>query len=170
MFPEILLYSNESENEICRPVEIDLDSMDSEAVFRTRRMEKQGNRIRARVLAAAAIWSLDAGALHAQETDKTVGRIAELVIDPAQLNAYMTAVKEETEDAIRLEPGALGIYSGAEKEKPNHLRFFEIYASEEAYRAHIESTHFRKYVALTQRMIRARKLIETVPVEFSDKA
>ncbi|MER8485435.1 antibiotic biosynthesis monooxygenase [Mesorhizobium sp. M1322] len=90
-------------------------------------------------------------------------------LDPAQLDAYKAAVKEEMEDAIDLEPGVLAIYSVAEKDKPNSLRFFEIYASEEAYRAHIASPHFKRYVATTQSMILSRKLIETVPVQLSAK-
>ena len=98
-----------------------------------------------------------------------VVRIAELEIDPAQLESYKAAVKEEMEDAVRLEPGVLAIYSVAEKDNPTRLGFFEIYASEEAYRAHLESPHFKKYVTTTQPMIRSRKLIETVPIQLSSK-
>ncbi|MFI8376427.1 putative quinol monooxygenase [Pseudomonas helleri] len=130
-------------------------------------MTKQNNRIGIWALAAAAACST---AIQAQETDTTVVRIAELVIDPEQLVAYTTAVREEMEDSIRLEPGVLAIYSVAEKDKPNSLRFFEIYASDEAYQAHIASPHFKKYVAITQPMILSRKLIETVPVQLSAKA
>ncbi|RQS40903.1 antibiotic biosynthesis monooxygenase [Burkholderia sp. Bp8990] len=108
------------------------------------------------------------GAAAAQAAP-TVVRIAELVIDPAQLDAYKVAVKEEMEESIRVEPGVLAIYSVAEKDMPNSLRFFEIYASEEAYRAHLESLHFKKYVAITQSMILSRKLIDTVPVQLSAK-
>lgn len=130
-------------------------------------MTKQNNRIGIWALAAAAVCST---AIQAQETDTTVVRIAELVIDPEQLVAYTAAVREEMEDSIRLEPGVMAIYSVAEKDKPNSLRFFEIYASDEAYQAHIASPHFKKYVAITQPMILSRKLIETVPVQLSAKA
>lgn len=98
-----------------------------------------------------------------------VVRIAELEIDPAQLELYKAAVKEEMSDAVRLEPGVLAIYSVAEKDNPARLRFFEIYASDEAYRSHLQSPHFKKYVATTTPMIRSRKLIETVPVQLSAK-
>lgn len=130
-------------------------------------MTKKYHRVAIWALAAAAACS---PAIQAQETDKTVVRIAELVIDPEQLVAYTAAVREEMEDSIRLEPGVLAIYSVAEKDKPNSLRFFEIYASDEAYQAHIASPHFKKYVAITQPMILSRKLIETVPVQLSAKA
>jgi hypothetical protein len=50
-------------------------------------------------------------------------------------------VTEEIEASIRIEAGVLAIYSVALKENPAHLRFFEIYADENAYRQHIESPH-----------------------------
>ena len=104
-----------------------------------------------------------------KDPQAVVVRIAELEIDPAQLELYKAAVKEEMSDAVRLEPGVLAIYSVAEKDNPARLRFFEIYANDEAYRSHLESPHFKKYVATTKPMIRSRKLIETVPVQLSAK-
>jgi quinol monooxygenase YgiN len=99
----------------------------------------------------------------------TVVRIAELEIDPAHLEAYTAAVKQEMEISVRVEPGVIAIYSVAEKDRPNRLRFFEIYADEAAYQAHIQSTHFKKYFETTKAMIMSRKLIETVPVQLSAK-
>ena len=87
-------------------------------------------------------------------------RVAELEIDARHLDAYKAAVTEEIETSIEREPGVLAIYAVALKERPAHLRFFEIYADEAAYRAHIESAHFKKYVEATQSMITARKLYE----------
>lgn len=132
-------------------------------------MTNYRNRLRTVVLATSMVCGMEAEAAHAQGAAPTVVRIAELVIDPAQLDAYKVAVKEEIEESIRVEPGVLAIYSVAEKDKPNSLRFFEIYASEEAYRAHIESPHFKKYVAITQSIILSCKLIETVPVQLRTK-
>jgi quinol monooxygenase YgiN len=96
-------------------------------------------------------------------------RIAELEIDPAQLGGYKAAVKEEMETSVRVEPGVLAIYAVAEKDNPTRLRFFEMYADEAAYKSHRESAHFKRYVAITKNMIRSRKLIETVPMQLSDK-
>lgn len=96
-------------------------------------------------------------------------RIAELEIDPARLDAYEASVKEEMEESVRVEPGVLAIYAVAEKENPTKLRFFEIYVDEAAYNSHRESAHFKKYVATTKDMIKSRKLIETDPIQLSDK-
>ncbi|TDV41633.1 hypothetical protein EDF87_11684 [Pseudomonas helmanticensis] len=61
----------------------------------------------------------------------------------------------------------LAIYSVAEKDHPNRLHFFEIYANEAAYKSHIASAHFQKYVNTTKSMIVSRTLIETDPVQLS---
>jgi quinol monooxygenase YgiN len=124
-----------------------------------------------RYFAVGALAACALASAHAlvKDSESVVVRIAELEIDPVQLELYKAAVKEEMSDAVRLEPGVLAIYSVAEKDNPARLRFFEIYASEEAYRSHLESPHFKKYVATTKPMIRSRKLIETVPVQLSAK-
>lgn len=96
-------------------------------------------------------------------------RIAELEIDPARLDAYKAAVKEEMETSVRVEPGVLAIYAVAEAGNPSRLRFFEMYADEAAYEAHVASPHFRKYFETTKGMIVSRKLIDTVPVLLSAK-
>jgi quinol monooxygenase YgiN len=97
-------------------------------------------------------------------------RVAELEIDATRLEAYKTAVTEEIEASIRLEPGVLAIYSLALKDGPTQLRFFEIYADEPSYRKHIESPHFKKYVDTTRSMITARKLIEMESPSIGIKA
>ena len=73
------------------------------------------------------------------------------------------------EESVRVEPGVLAIYAVAEKDNPTRLRFFEIYADEAAYNSHRESAHFKKYVLFTKGMIKSRRLIETVPIQLSDK-
>ena len=103
------------------------------------------------------------------EGGDVVVRIAELNVDPAHRESFISAVREEIEEAVRIEPGVLAIYAVAEKDDPSRLRFFEMYANDEAYRAHLESPHFRKYVATTKSMIRARELIETLPIQLSSK-
>ena len=108
-------------------------------------------------------------ALASPAPTATVVRIAQLEIDAAQLPAYTAAVKEEMKDAVRLEPGVIAIYAVAEKGDPTKLFFFEIYRDESAYVSHREAPHFKKYLAITQPMIRSRRLIEAVPVQLSHK-
>lgn len=100
----------------------------------------------------------------ARLTASPLVRIAELEIDPAQLQAYEAAVSEEIDDSVRLEPGVLTIYALALADKRSHLRFLEIYADEAAYRLHLASPHFTKYAKATKPMIRSRRLLEAQPV------
>ena len=117
-----------------------------------------------------AILSLSLSAAAAAEEPRVpFVRMAELEIDPARLESYEAAVKEEIETSVRVEPGVLAIYAVAEADHPSRLRFFEMYADEAAYKAHIESAHFRRYFETTKAMITSRKLIDTVPIALSAK-
>jgi quinol monooxygenase YgiN len=121
------------------------------------------------IIGTALMLPLAAQTASAQDAKGPVIRIAELEIDPAQMEAYTASVKQEMDASIRLEPGVLAIYAVSIKGKPNHLRFFEMYADEAAYLAHREAPHFKKYVATTQNMITDRKLFETDNFQLSAK-
>ncbi|RVR13186.1 putative quinol monooxygenase [Sinorhizobium meliloti] len=121
------------------------------------------------MVAASIIAPLAIQPAMAQETNGPVIRIAELVIDPAQMAAYSAAVKEEMEESIRVEPGVVALYAVSIKGRPNHLRFFEMYADQAAYESHRTSPHFKKYVEVTKHMIRSRELFETDDFQLSAK-
>src|SRR5215469_3014170 len=72
-------------------------------------------------------------------------RIARIVVDSAQLKAYYAALREGMEMAVRKEPGVLDLWAVAEKGHPTHITVFEIYADEDAYKAHVQTDHFKKY-------------------------
>jgi len=121
-------------------------------------------------VAASAFASCLGGVAVAQEMQGPYIQIAEIEIDPAQVEEYKAAVREHIETAIQIEPGVLVLYSVSEKDNPTHIRVFEIYASTEAYRAHLEGPHFKKYKAATEKMIKSLKLVQTTPVILGDKA
>ena len=108
--------------------------------------------------------------LPAQEVHSRVVRIAELEIDPAQLEAYKAALREEIEASIRIEPGVLTLSAVALKDSPAQIRIFETYADVSAYKTHIETPHFQKYKNLTRDMIRSLKLVETDPIVLGAKS
>lgn len=110
------------------------------------------------------------GSVIAMQKQDPLVRLAELEIDPAQLEAYKAALKEEIETSIRVEPGVLTLYAVAEKENPTRIRVFEIYADAEAYQAHLETPHFKKYKTTTQAMVKSLKLVETTPILLGAKA
>ena len=122
------------------------------------------------ILGASALMSSLCGPAPAEETQAQYVQIAELEIDPAQLAAYKAAAREQIETAIRVEPGVLVLYSVSQKDNPAHITVFEIYADTDAYKAHLESAHFKKYKTTTDGMVKSLKLIRTDPVILGAKA
>jgi quinol monooxygenase YgiN len=121
------------------------------------------------VVSTVVILTLAGHSAKAQDANSPVVRIADLEIDPAQMEAYSAAVKVEMATSIRVEPGVLALYAVSIKDKPNHLRFFEMYADNAAYESHRDSAHFKTYVATTKDMILDRKLFETDNFQLSAK-
>src|SRR6266536_4416861 len=100
---------------------------------------------------------------HAQQ-DKQMVRIAKLVIDTNQLESYKAALTEEIKTSTRLEPRVLTLYAVEEKDNPSHITILEIYANEEAYKAHLQTPHFIKYKTATKEMVKSLELVETTPL------
>lgn len=71
-------------------------------------------------------------------------RLAKLVIDPAHLESYQAALKEEIEASLRLEPGVHNLFAVSKIKDPTHITILEIYADADAYQAHITAPHFLK--------------------------
>jgi quinol monooxygenase YgiN len=103
------------------------------------------------------------------ETEQRIVRIAELDIDPAQLDAYKALLAEEIEASVRLETGVLMLHAVALSEAPEKIRLLEVYADENAYQAHLATPHFQKYKMLTAFMVRALRLVPVTPILMSAK-
>ncbi|BAU53077.1 Antibiotic biosynthesis monooxygenase [Mucilaginibacter gotjawali] len=87
-------------------------------------------------------------------------RLAKIQVDPAQLDSYNSALKQQMETAIRLEPGVLTYYAVADKKDPAHITILEIYADTAAYKAHIETIHFKKYKQTVEHMVKSLELVD----------
>ena len=98
------------------------------------------------------------------QDQKQIVRLAKLVIDSSQLESYKAMLKEGIETAIRVEPGVLTLYAVSEKDNPTHITILEIYADTDAYKAHLQTSHFIKYKTGTKDMIKSLELIETIPI------
>jgi quinol monooxygenase YgiN len=109
------------------------------------------------------------GYSRAQEKSIVV-RLARLQIDSIQLESYKAALKEEIETSIRLEAGVISLYAVSAKDHPDQITIFEIYASTEAYNAHRETPHFKKYKSTTKEMVKSLELIEAVPILLGAKS
>ncbi|MBX9458189.1 MAG: antibiotic biosynthesis monooxygenase [Rhizobium sp.] len=96
-------------------------------------------------------------------------RIAELEIDPAQLDAYRALLAEEIEASVEREPGVLMLHAVAERERPEQIRILEVYADRDAYEAHLLTPHFLKYKTGTAGMVRSLRLVDVDPVMMRGK-
>jgi len=93
-----------------------------------------------------------------------VARIAEIEIDPAQLLPYKAALQQGITAALEREPGVLALFAVTVKGHPEQVRVFELYSSQAAYQAHLQTPHFKRYKAATQGMVRSLRIIETDPI------
>jgi quinol monooxygenase YgiN len=96
-------------------------------------------------------------------------RIAELEVDPAQLESFKAASKEVGEISVRVEPGCLVLYAVSERDTPARVTVFEIYRDADAYKTHTQTPHFKKFRSTTDDMVRSRKLIDTIPISLAAK-
>lgn len=96
-------------------------------------------------------------------------QLAEIDIDPAQLSSYISAMKEHIETALRVEPGVQVLYAVAAKDNPAHITVLEIYRDIDAYEAHLEAPHFKKYKSTVEPIVKALKLIPASPVMLGCK-
>jgi quinol monooxygenase YgiN len=122
------------------------------------------------ILGASVLASSVSGLAFAEEMQGQYVQVAEIEIDPVQLENYKAAVREQIETAIRVEPGVLVLYAVSEKDNPTHIRVFEIYRDTDAYKSHLESAHFKKYKTTTEKMVKSLKLVQTTPIMLGAKA
>jgi quinol monooxygenase YgiN len=106
----------------------------------------------------------------AESAEGPIVRMAELEIDPGQLDAYKLALKEEIATSIRVEPGVLTLYAVSVKQHPEQIRLFETYRDAVAYESHLQSPHFKKYKSRTQQMVKHLRLVETEPILLGSKS
>jgi quinol monooxygenase YgiN len=122
------------------------------------------------ILSASVLAASVAAAAVADDMQSLYLQEAEIEIDPAQLDNYKAAVAEQIDAATRIEPGVLALYAVSEKDNPARVRVFEIYRNVDAYRSHLETAHFRKYKATTEKMVKSLRLVQATPIMLGAKA
>lgn len=98
--------------------------------------------------------------------------IAELKIDPYQLDAYKKLLADEIRTSIQKEPGVISLQAVQLQRKPYKIRLLEIYDNQQAYKDHLNSSHFLKYKTESQahHMVKSLKIIQTYPIALGSKA
>ncbi len=119
---------------------------------------------------AALAFGFGSHASAAADPGPPMVRIAEIEIDPQQLEAYKAILAEEQEASVRLEPGVLMLHSVAIGDAPTQIRLLEVYASRAAYEAHLKAPHFIKYKTATEKMVKSLKLVPVSPILLCAKS
>ena len=122
------------------------------------------------IISMAQLCAVLGSPARGEEVDQRHIQIAEIEVDPAQLDSYKAAVQEQIDAAIRLEPGVLVLYSVSSKDNPARVTVFEIYRDRQAYLAHLQAPHFLKYKASVEKMVKSLKLIPVDPVKLGAKS
>jgi quinol monooxygenase YgiN len=92
-------------------------------------------------------------------------RIAEIEAYPEHLEAYLAAAKTVGAESVAKEPGVVCIFPMQKKEHPTQIRIVEIYRDEAAYKAHLETPHFKKYKSGTLHMVKSLHLAPMEPLD-----
>lgn len=87
-------------------------------------------------------------------------RIAKIKVDGTKLEQYKSALQEQMNAAIKLEPGVLSYTAVSDKKDSTLITILEVYASKEAYQMHIQAPHFKKYKEAVKDMVLSLELID----------
>lgn len=104
-----------------------------------------------------------------EKDGQLIVQLAELEINTDYLQSYLELLEEGIRTSVNKEPGVLTLYAMADRDRPNRITVVEVYESQEAYEAHIQSPHFLKYKNGTLHMVDSLKLTRTSPIVFAAK-
>ena len=110
---------------------------------------------------AARLFGSD---IPVREYGERVVRLAEIEVYPDKLEEYMSYAKEVGTVSMATEPGVIGLFSMRDKTDPSKVYILEVYADREAYQAHLQTAHFKKYKEGTSNMVKSLKLMDTTPL------
>lgn len=91
-------------------------------------------------------------------------RLAEIDVFPDKLDEYLSFAEEVGRVSMATEPGVIGLFSMRDKSDASKVYILEVYADREAYQAHLQTAHFKKYKEGTSSMVKSLKLIDTNPL------
>ncbi|MBB3223604.1 putative quinol monooxygenase [Pseudoduganella umbonata] len=115
------------------------------------------------LVALVAGWLLFAASLaqaQGKEQEQMIVRISEIQVHAQHLEQYKAILQEEAEASVRLEPGVIAIFPMSRRDSDTEFRILEIYASRQAYEAHLKTPHFQKYKSGTLHMVKSLKLVD----------
>ncbi len=112
------------------------------------------------LFATVAFFQLSAQTKPSAPADGMLVRISEIEVHPQYLEEYLEYAYTVGATSVKEEPGVICIYPMQMKRDSTQIRILEIYASPEAYRHHIKTTHFQKYKTGTLHMVKSLDLVD----------
>ena len=100
-----------------------------------------------------------------KSSDDHLVRMAEIEVHPEWLERYLAAARTVGAESVAKEPGVVCIFPMQQKENPCVIRIVEIYRDEAAYKAHLQTPHFRAYKEGTPHMIKSLALVPMSPLD-----
>ena len=110
---------------------------------------------------AARLFGAD---IPVREYGERIVRLARIEVYPEKLEEYLEFAKEVGTVSMASEPGVIGLFSMQDKADPNKVFILEVYVDREAYQAHLQTAHFKKYKEGTAAMVKSLTLIDTNPM------
>lgn len=98
-----------------------------------------------------------------------ITRLSKIEIYPPYLDEYLRYAAEVGEISLLTEPGVLAMYAMQGKDDPCRITILEIYASQDAYKSHINSQHFKNYKESTLKMVKSLILSDQKPINPANK-
>ena len=100
-----------------------------------------------------------------------VFNIFELVIKPDKNSAYDSLAEKNITASVTGEPGTLAMYSANKKTNPSVAYVFEIYADNEAYNQHLNSTSYKEFLRHSEDILETsqKRKLDVVPQFLADK-
>ena len=95
-------------------------------------------------------------------------RLAEIEVEPAMLEEYLEYAAEVGRTSMAVEPGVIALFSMQDKADPCKVYILEVYADADAYQAHLQTAHFKKYKEGTAAMVKSLRLIDTDPLVMAE--
>lgn len=110
----------------------------------------------------AALLLEKAEPLKVTGVNEAAPRLALLTVPEKYDAAFRAAAYANMRQSVELEDDVLVMYAATLADDPTRWVFWEVYASEEAYAAHRETDHFKRYIAETSDLVAEKELIPLV--------
>jgi len=97
--------------------------------------------------------------------DSMIVRIAHIEVYPEYLSQYLEMANEVDRLSVEREPGVICLFPMQDSEDSTSIRILEIYASPQAYQAHLKTEHFQSYKQGTLHMVKSLDLPAMRPLD-----